>query len=263
MRRYIYHMVRSEADAEDLLQETFVRVSRALPRFRGRATYSTWIHRIATNVCLDFFRRREAGREEVAATLEEAGRLGYEEAGAEAEAPPLTREALFDVSEMGECVRGYVDGLPARLRAVLILRNIEGGQQPRGGSRPRVVRGQGENYPPSCPEPPQGCARRALYLLSRRTQRAALRPATSTGEGRAALQLLIGRESERLPVEGDYLAPASLPHGAGVEEEGGRERCEAPGELKAYPSLLAIAESTVAHDAARKRAHLAPEEAPS
>ena len=45
-------------EAQDLLQETFVRVHRALPRFRGDAEFTTWLHRIAMNLCQDALRRR-------------------------------------------------------------------------------------------------------------------------------------------------------------------------------------------------------------
>ena len=48
--------------AQDLLQETFVRAYRALPRFRGSSTFSTWLYRIAVNVCRDAARRRRRMR---------------------------------------------------------------------------------------------------------------------------------------------------------------------------------------------------------
>jgi RNA polymerase sigma-70 factor (ECF subfamily) len=48
----------NRAEAEDLLQETFVRAYRGLPRFRGRARFTTWLHRIAVNLCRDAARRR-------------------------------------------------------------------------------------------------------------------------------------------------------------------------------------------------------------
>jgi RNA polymerase sigma-70 factor (ECF subfamily) len=45
------------AGAEDLAQETFVRVLDALPRFEGRSSFETWLTRIAKNTCIDHFRR--------------------------------------------------------------------------------------------------------------------------------------------------------------------------------------------------------------
>ena len=46
---YLLRMTQNQAEAEDLTQETFIRVNRSLPTFRGEASLSTWIYRIATN----------------------------------------------------------------------------------------------------------------------------------------------------------------------------------------------------------------------
>lgn len=52
--------VRNAADAEDLAQETFVRLWRALPMYDGRASLSTWCYAIARNTCLSELRRRRS-----------------------------------------------------------------------------------------------------------------------------------------------------------------------------------------------------------
>jgi RNA polymerase sigma-70 factor, ECF subfamily len=61
---YVYSIcrgiMRNEADAADMTQDAFVRVLRSLHTFRGETKFTTWLYRLATNVCLDELRRRGA-----------------------------------------------------------------------------------------------------------------------------------------------------------------------------------------------------------
>ena len=56
---YCYRMLASPFDAEDAVQETMLRAWRAYDKFEGRAAVRTWLHRIATNVCLDILRSKQ------------------------------------------------------------------------------------------------------------------------------------------------------------------------------------------------------------
>src|SRR5574342_377218 len=60
---YLLRMTQDQMVAEDLTQETFIRVYRGLPEFRGEASLATWVYRIATNVSLDHFRRRSTAQD--------------------------------------------------------------------------------------------------------------------------------------------------------------------------------------------------------
>src|SRR5688500_20063398 len=53
-----YRVIGREEDARDVAQETFLRAFRALPGFKGEAKFSSWLYRIALNLCRDWMRRQ-------------------------------------------------------------------------------------------------------------------------------------------------------------------------------------------------------------
>jgi len=100
----------SPADAQDAVQETFVRAWRALPRFRHDSAISTWLYRIVTRRALDrIASRRSTG------TLNEV----------EAEAGPDPAQAA-EHQERLRAIRRAIAKLPPDQRAALVLREFEG-----------------------------------------------------------------------------------------------------------------------------------------
>lgn len=118
-------------EADDLTQETLIRVVRGIPAFKGEAMVSTWVIRVAMNVCLSY-RRRQARRAGIAAMeggLEDEGRAGTitsEVAGAGAGGG---NRGVGGGVERGEELARVERGL-ARIdemhRAVLVLRDVQG-----------------------------------------------------------------------------------------------------------------------------------------
>ncbi len=123
--RLAIRMLRNPEDAEDALQETFLQVYRGLKSFEGRSTFSTWLFRLATNVCLMKIRHRAT---EPAKFLPLEDYLPRHEAG---EHPQMIdwsdrpEEALLS-KESREKMMGALEKLPPDYRAVFILRDMEG-----------------------------------------------------------------------------------------------------------------------------------------
>lgn len=110
IRRYLTRLV-GATDAEDLTQEVFVKVSQALPDFRGDSQVSTWVYRIATNAALDRLR---------SPSFRHAGGVSLEGPElAAGEGPGIEQELAR--KEMRECIRGHIEDLPPPYRSVVLL----------------------------------------------------------------------------------------------------------------------------------------------
>lgn len=114
-------MVGDPDDAADITQETFIKAYRALGSFRGDSKFSSWIYRIASNVCLDFLRSRSR-RAQVPLSFEN------EDAEGEVELPDMSQnpeEVLMKKLSM-EAVRRGMEKLPPKQRQILVLRELCG-----------------------------------------------------------------------------------------------------------------------------------------
>jgi RNA polymerase sigma-70 factor (ECF subfamily) len=126
--RYLTRLV-GESEAEDLAQTVMLRVSEGLPSFRGEASLSTWIYRIATNAALDTLRRSHPGQAEVQDALQavqtEPG-IDSEPESFPLEAHSPSAETTAIREEMSACVREFVFRLPETYRTVMVLSELEG-----------------------------------------------------------------------------------------------------------------------------------------
>ena len=123
--RYLSHFI-GDNEAEDLTQETFVKVHRSLENFRGDSQLSTWIYRIATNTAMDRLRSPSFHCVDQASMSDELGEAKIFDglSFSEGQKPPIEKELIRD--EMNDCIRGYIEQLPEDYRAVLVLSEYEG-----------------------------------------------------------------------------------------------------------------------------------------
>lgn len=115
-------MVSEPADAEDCAQEAFIKAFRALPGFRGESSFSSWLYRLTSNVCLDFLRARRR-RAETGLTV--SGDDGDEQPLQLAD-PADGPAELAEKEELRRRVRAALARLPDDFRQVLLLRELGG-----------------------------------------------------------------------------------------------------------------------------------------
>jgi RNA polymerase sigma-70 factor (ECF subfamily) len=115
LQRMLRRILGSASDAEEVLQETFLKAWRAIDRFRGEARFSTWLYRIALNEA----RRRQAY---------DARRRALPIDDVLVELPDLSAgpAALAESAELERFVEQCVAELPANYREAVVLRDVQG-----------------------------------------------------------------------------------------------------------------------------------------
>ena len=110
--RHAYFLLGSRDDAEDILQETFLRAHKALGSFAARSSHQTWLLRICTNLCYDQQRQK----------------LRHQSAESALPVPALQPDPaeLAAQSETTRRLLRVLDGLPLTDRTVLVLHLLEG-----------------------------------------------------------------------------------------------------------------------------------------
>lgn len=123
LMRLVCRLVHDQAEAEDVVQEAFIKAYRALPNFRGESAFYTWLYRIGVNTAKNHLVTQ--GRR--APTSTEAD---IEEAETFVDADGLrdinTPESLLASKQIAETVNSAMSSLPEELRNAITLREIEG-----------------------------------------------------------------------------------------------------------------------------------------
>ena len=115
MLRFLERYVGNRAVAEELLQETLIRMDKGLPSFAGRASVKTWAFAIASRVAADYLRHPDRRTQIVPLDAIE-----------EPVDPERGMDERMVVGEMNACIRGVIDSLPESYRTALILHDLEG-----------------------------------------------------------------------------------------------------------------------------------------
>jgi RNA polymerase sigma-70 factor (ECF subfamily) len=117
--RVAYRMTGNEHDADDVVQESFLRAYRQLRNFEERANFGTWLHRIAINCSLDLLRARSRADKHYGGDPESA------ELSGEAKAEPQQDRLLLS-AELQKHVAAAMERLSGNERTAFILRHFEG-----------------------------------------------------------------------------------------------------------------------------------------
>jgi RNA polymerase sigma-70 factor (ECF subfamily) len=117
--RLAYRMTGNEQDAEDVVQEAFIRAYKQLGRFESRANFGTWLYRIVSNCSVDLMRAKQSRHD-----------ISRSESLDAAEQLPATElpgpERLAQSAEIQRRVRGALEALSPLERAAFTLRHYEG-----------------------------------------------------------------------------------------------------------------------------------------
>ena len=126
-KRMVYRLAmqitKNHADADDVMQETFIKVYRSIRTFRKDAAFETWLYRIAVNEALNFVKRRERQRE---STLETASETDYEAITRYRAQIANDPHVHAEKAELRHHVTEAVNSLSLKHRTVVILHEFEG-----------------------------------------------------------------------------------------------------------------------------------------
>ncbi len=116
---FVYHFLGDKIDAEDVVQETFLRVYRNKHLYRNIAKFSTWIYTIAGNLAKTELRRRKRRR------LFSISQMGFDNKDYDVPDPLRTADMQVDGDMKEAFIRKEIDNLPVKFKEVVVLRDID------------------------------------------------------------------------------------------------------------------------------------------
>ena len=119
LTNFVYHFLGNRIDAEDVVQETFLRVYRNKHLYRRIAKFSTWIYTIASNLAKTELRRRRRRK------VFSVSQMGYDQKDYDLPDGNLNPEQVVDGGMKGDIIREEIEALPVKFREVVVLRDID------------------------------------------------------------------------------------------------------------------------------------------
>ncbi len=117
----VYRMVRDVQEAEDLTQEAFIKAFNSLTSFNEEYAFSTWLYKIATNNCIDFFRKRKLQTY----SLDKPIQYKDSEIQHEIPDPELSPEKTILAQERSHIIQDAIETLPEKYYTAIVLRHTE------------------------------------------------------------------------------------------------------------------------------------------
>jgi len=115
----VYRMVRDVQEAEDLTQEAFIKAFNSLALFNEEYAFSTWLYKIATNNCIDFFRKRKLQTY----SLDKPIQYKDSEIQHEIPDPDLNPEKSILARERSSMIQEAIETLPEKYYTAIVLRH--------------------------------------------------------------------------------------------------------------------------------------------
>jgi RNA polymerase sigma-70 factor (ECF subfamily) len=122
----VYRMVRDRERAEDIAQETFIKVFNHLDRYNPKYKFSSWIFKIASNLAIDQLRKKELPTVSLDGSRHARTDDEIEATRINVESRDENPHELLEAKELGEEIEGAIGQLRPEYRTAVVLRHVEG-----------------------------------------------------------------------------------------------------------------------------------------